>query len=362
MMTPGHHPMNDRPTRSRVWPAYKAVRRISAPSIVRVGVAIGLTLLVHTALVCAEEKDAWRQQHDEGFGALRRGRAADAEVAFRRALTLLAPNDWRRVQELQLIGETVYAQRRTAEAEALYREAVALAERLAPPDGARVLVPLTTLGAFFVAERRYAEAHGTYTRAWDISREAFGASDARTAVPLGTLAEIDLIRGDLAAAESRYRMLLALSRAARVAPDDVLRKLDLAWVLRARGRSSEAQELEESVRQVFRSNGKRWAAALAASLRVYEAMVGPGHPLLAVTLRQLATLSVAEDRPVEAQRTYESILTLLDRNGLGDSLLMAAALESYEDVLTRNHQEGQARIVLARAASIREKHRKQHRQ
>lgn len=321
-----------------------------------VGVASGALLL--SALVArADESAAWRQQHDEGVAAVRRGAPADAEAAFRRALSLLPADDWRRVQELQRIGETVYAQRRTAEAEALYRDAVALAERLAPADGARVLVPLTTLGAFFVAERRYTEAHATYIRAWDISRRAFGAADPRTAVPLGTLAEIELLRGDLAAAEGRYRTLLASARGERDAPDDVLRKLDLAWVLRARERLTEAQELEESVRRVFRSNAKRWAPVLAVSVRVYEAMIGPGHPLLAVSLRQLATLFAAEDRFVDAQRTYEAIFTLLDRGGLGDSLLMAAALETYADTLERNHQDAALRVARARAAAIRQKHR-----
>ena len=274
----------------------------------------------------------------------------------------MPPDDWRRVQALQLVGQAVHVQRRPAEAEALYGAAVALAERLAPQEPRRVLAPLTTLAAFLVAERRYAEAHSAYTRALDITQAAYGAADPRTAVSLQALAEIDLIRGDLAAAEARYQKLLGISGTQqRVADDDVLRQLDLAWVLRARDRVGEARLLEESVRQVFAARAKSWEKALRESVRIYRAMIGPTHPLLAVTLRQMAMLFAAESRLAEARRTYESLFALLDGGGLGDSLLMAAALETYGEALQRGGEDAAFRAALGRAAAIRDQHRQRQR-
>lgn len=111
------------------------------------------------------------------------------------------------------------------------------------------------------------------------------------------------------------------------------------------------------MRRVFIARAKHWGKLLDASLQIYRGMVGPSYPLLAVTLRQLAMLFAADGRLADARRTYETLFALFERGGLGESLLMAAALETYAGVLQQSGEEAAARLGLGRAAAIRNLHR-----
>jgi len=326
-----------------------APTRLRRSSIVLL--VVGLTILTPRPGF-AEERSAWHRHQQDGIAALRRGAPAEAETAFRAALALLPPDDWRLVEGWQLVGQAVYAQGRTAEADETYRRAVAVAERVAGGDDRRILVPLTTLGSFLVAEKRYAEAASVYDRALAITEDAYGQSDSRTSMLLNVRADIELISGDLARAEALYgRALMADGR--RGVPDQLLRQLDQAWVLRARGRAAEAVKLEDEVRRSFRARGRQWEPVLQGAVRLYSGMLGSSHPLVGLSMRHLAMFFDGQGRLAEAKQAHGEALRLLDDGRLGHSLLFAAALDMYADLLQRSGEEAPARLARARAGAIR---------
>lgn len=300
--------------------------------------------------------ETWQRYQSDGVAALRRGAPAEAERAFRTALALIPPDDWRRVKGLQLVGQALHARGAAVDAESFYRQAVALAGRLAAGDDRRLLVPLTTLASFLLAERRYDEATSTYDRTFEITQRGFGESNPRTTMVATVLAEIELMRDNMDAAEAWYRRALSPRIAPPPVPDDIVRALDLAWVQRARGRLDAARALEASVRRDFSAPGRNWEGALRGSVTVSAGMLGPGHPMVAVPVRHLAMFLEAQSRFSEARATFEKALKLLDIERLGDSVLMAAALEIYAELVRRMGDDTTAHLSLGRAAAIRDKH------
>jgi tetratricopeptide (TPR) repeat protein len=140
---------------------------------------------------------------------------------------------------------------RYAEAEAAYKEALAIVRKRQNAD--RALVPiLTDLGALYTETKRYAEALDHLERSLSVCRRLFGGDHPETIRVLLNLSTLYAKTGQLAEAERCAKQALASARR-RLGPEHRVTGLVLSQygvVLRRLGRKGEAKELAKQARAI----------------------------------------------------------------------------------------------------------------
>src|SRR5919202_1796307 len=178
----------------------------------------------------------------------------------------------------------LYRAGRPAEAEPLWRAAVAQAEREFGPDSPRLAAGLDYLANLYRDLGRYAEAEPLYARELAIDERAFGPEHAHVGAALGNLALLYRLERRYAEAEPLFRRALAI-QARALGPDhpEVATTLsNLAGLYRHQGRDADAEAL--------------YARALA----IDEKALGPDHPTVARIRGNLAALHGAPGQAAEA--------------------------------------------------------------
>jgi len=133
-----------------------------------------------------------------------------------------------------------------ADAETLYRRALAIREREEGPNHPDVAATLNNLAALEAVQGRYDAAQPLLERALAIRQSALGPEHALTAQSLNNLALLYAAEGNTAAAEPLYQHAMAiLEKANGGQPDDLRRVLDnYAALLYETGRDNEGAALE----------------------------------------------------------------------------------------------------------------------
>jgi tetratricopeptide (TPR) repeat protein len=214
----------------------------------------------------------------------RQGRPEDRERADAMAAELIEalrsqePGDPIVESELLLLrGGTADAQDRPADAEAFYREALALREK---HFGEHALVALAENElAWFLAQRgRLDEADPRARRAVLILQQSMPGS-LELASALDTLGEIVRLRGLHEESEKLHQQAVAIARRQRPRSDPLLPTLldHLAQALRARGRADEAAKAESEARELRAALGSAGEPAPGAT-EAPEAAAPPGTP------------------------------------------------------------------------------------
>jgi len=129
-----------------------------------------------------------------------------------------AAEDWRMARSLSHLAAFFRNERKYPRAEALYREALKIQERLFGPKHAAIASNLNNLARLYQEQGRYAEAESFYTRSLAIVEELFGPTHPKTARRIGNLIEVYCALGKYPAAEDLYRRLGAI---AQNSPDEV---------------------------------------------------------------------------------------------------------------------------------------------
>ena len=206
----------------------------------------------------------------------------------------MAPDERRLVSNqtdnLNRRGELYRSQGRYTEAEALFKQALAIAEKtggLTHPD---VSIALIGLAQLYSAQGRYGEAQALYERALASREQVLGRYHPSASVILIALADLYRTQNRYAEAEALYRRALTIHELA-VGPDQPSSDgalNGLALLLCAQGRLGEAEPLFKRFR------------ASQASLEV------------AICLNHLADLHYAHGRYADAKPLYTRALAVLD--------------------------------------------------
>jgi tetratricopeptide (TPR) repeat protein len=273
---------------------------------------------------------------------------ADAELSFRRALAI---QERRGGEQDDEVADTLNAfgvhqiQRRDYEAaESLLRKALTIKEAgrgLEHPDLAPTLHNLA-----YVCRRqaRYDEADDLYRRAAEILERAHGPMSADLAFALEGHAASNEESGRYDVAEALYRRAL-LIREGKPARDKALATLlnNLALLLWKAGKPEEGERL--SLR----------------SIEIFEELLGPGHPLVADCLFDLASHHEAQGQYQEAERCYRRAVAIQEARLPGlqlsserqvvipsEYLTLAQSLLALVRVCERVSKHGEAERIRAR--------------
>lgn len=219
---------------------------------------------------------------DLGFLMPYFGRLDEALAYDRDALALqrrvLGPDDPRTAGSLLRVAASLRRKGDRAGAEAHLREALALQRRTLGPEHPITATTMTHLGDLIRdAEPSSPQAEGLYREAIAIINRVRGERHLDLVHPMGSLVDLLLARGSYAEAESLQREIFAL-RLSRFGPDHPTAAADLgalANVLAQEQRYEEALDLMED------------------ALAKWRAAVGDAHPAVAGSMAATARIHVA---------------------------------------------------------------------
>jgi tetratricopeptide (TPR) repeat protein len=245
--------------------------------------------------------EAARLLNQAGCYLYKRARFAEAEPLYRRALAIDEkgygrdhPNVAIRLNNLALLLKDT---NRLVEAEPLYRRALAIDEKAYSPDHPDVAIDLNNLARLLQATNRLEEAEPLMRRALAIDEKALGPEHPDVAIDLNNLAQLLQDTNRLEEAELLMCRALAIDERA-YGPDhpDVARDLNnLAQLLQATNRLKEAEPL------------------MRHALAIDEKAYGPDHPDVAIDLNNLARLLKATNRLEEAEPLMRRAVSIAEK-------------------------------------------------
>jgi CHAT domain-containing protein/Tfp pilus assembly protein PilF len=215
------------------------------------------------------------------------GRDAEAEPLYKRALAVMEKavglDSVDIAIELNNLAALYQRQQRYAEAEPLFKRALALSERSLPANHPDIGRALNNLATDYEKQDRHAESEALTRRALALYQKIPGAESA-VATLLNNLGQILKAEGRYAEAEPPIKQSLAIREKALGRDHiDVARSLNnLADLYQRQNRFAEAEP-------IYRR-----------ALDIREHTVGPDHPDTVVSLNNLASLYQAEGRTADA--------------------------------------------------------------
>jgi tetratricopeptide (TPR) repeat protein len=269
------------------------------------------------------------------------GKSADAETLNREALAMrrhLFPGDHpdlaRSLNDLALVLKD---QGKYAEAEPLFREALAMTRRLFPGDHPEPAAILNNLASVLQAQGKYADAEILFREALAMHQRLFPGDHPHLAHSLNNLALVLEARGKYADAETFFRQALAMRRRLFPGghPDLAISLNSLGFLLWAEGKYADAEAL-------FRE-------ALAMHQRLF-----PGdHPELATTLNNLASVLQTQGKYTEAEAVFRDALAMSRRLSKGDHPGVALTLNNLATVLEAQAKYADAEALFREGLAMR---------
>src|SRR6266700_7365695 len=225
-----------------------------------------------------------------------------------------------------------------------YSEAIALAQAMLAnqekrPPSRDLAGALNNLAQLYGDVGRDADAEPMYKRAIAIMEKAVGLDSAAIAPELSNLAALYERQGRYAEAEPLFKRALALSEKS-LGPNhpDVGRFLNnLATLYERQDRHADSEPL------------------FKRALAIYEKAVGPDHPAVATLLNNLGQVTKSEGREADAEPLIKRSLAIRDKVLGRDHPDVARSLNNLADLYQRQGRYADAEPLFKRALSIRER-------
>ena len=237
------------------------------------------------------------------------------------------------------LGLLLYAKADYAEAEPLFRGALAIGEKSFGPDHPNVARDLNNLALLLLATNRLAAAEPMMGRALPIFEANLGPDHPNVGSQINNLAALLYGTNRLAEAEPLMRRALAICEKSYGPdhPDVAIHLNNLASLLQDTNRLAEAERL------------------MRRALTIFERSFSPDHPNVATQINNLAALLRATNRLAEAEPLYRLALAI-DENSYGpDHPNVARDLNNLALLLQDTNRLVDAEPLIRRALAIDEK-------
>ena len=205
--------------------------------------------------------------------------------------------------------------------------------QLSSTEAARLL---NQAGYYLWHRARYAEAEPLYRRALAISEKSLGADHPTVAIRLNNLAELLRVTNRLAEAEPLMRRALAINEKA-LGPDHPTVAINLnvlSLMLQDTNRLGEAEPL------------------MRRALAIGEKTLGPDHPSVATRLNNLARLLQDTNRLAEAEPLMRRAIEIFEKAYGADHPNVATSLNNLATLLYDTNRLGEAEPLMRRALAI----------
>jgi tetratricopeptide (TPR) repeat protein len=243
-------------------------------------------------------------------------------------------------QLMNQLGQLLYNKALHAEAEPLWRRALAIDEKSHGPDHPNVAIRLNNLAQLLQATSRHAEAEPLMRRVLAIDEKRFGPDDREIATDLNNLALLLQDTNRLAEAEPLMRRALAIDEK-NYGPDDPnlsIRLNNVAGLLQDTNRLAEAEPL------------------MRRALAIDEKSFGVDHPRVATRLDNLAGLLHHTNRLAEAEPLIRRALAIDESSYGPDHPSVGIHLNNLAQLLQATNRFTEAEPLTWRAHEISEKY------
>jgi tetratricopeptide (TPR) repeat protein len=240
---------------------------------------------------------------------------------------------------LSTLADVSRAEGRFAEAERLYKRALAIDEEALEKDHLNVARDVNNLAKLYQAQGQYAEAEPLYRRGLAMREKDLGPVHPEVAQSLNNLAEVYYAQGKYTEAEPLHKRALAIREKVLgpVHPEVAQSLNNLAAVYRDQGRYGAAEPF------------------CKRALEIWQKVLGPVHPEVASSLSTLADLSRGKGRFAEAERLYKRALAI-DEEALGkDHLNVARDVNNLALFYDSRGNDAEAEPLYHRALAIAKK-------
>lgn len=186
---------------------------------------------------------------------------------------------------------------RYTEAESLFRQNLAINERVLGAKHPDTAGSLNNLAALYRSLGKYAEAEPLFQRSLTIREQVLGSGHPDTAHTLNNLAYLYYMQGKYTEAEPLYQRSLAIrEQVLGLNHPDTARGLNnLAACYQAMGKHIEAEPLAQQ------------------ALAIREQVLGSDHPDIAQSLNTLAAIYMSEEKYAEAELLLQRALEICER-------------------------------------------------
>ena len=165
----------------------------------------------------------WKALKDESMALFQKGDIAGATLAAAKALeagkSALGPDDQQLASMQNNLAAFYRMQKRYAEAEPLYLQAIAIREKALGRDHPAVALALNNLAILHDAQDHFAEAEPLYKRVLEIREKALGPEHLETAATANSLGELYLAQRRFDQAEPHLKRAYVVREKA-LKPDD----------------------------------------------------------------------------------------------------------------------------------------------
>ena len=225
-----------------------------------------------------------------------------------------------------------------ADAEGLYKRALAIYEKAHGADHPTVAQTLNNLANVYGEQGKYADAEGLYKRALAIREKTLGKDHPDVAETLNNLANVYEEQGN-ADAEGLHKRALAIREKAlgKDHPDVAQTLNNLALVYREQGKYADAEGLYKR------------------ALAIREKALGKDHPAVARTLDNLAVVYNDQGKYADAEGFYKRALAITEKALGADHPTVAQTLHNLANVYREQGKYADAEGLYKRALAIREK-------
>ena len=224
---------------------------------------------------------------------------------------ILQPVPKEMAQALQLEQQAAAraAEGRLAEAEALYKESLGIAERVMPANDPVLAGSLNNVGQFYRAQKRFAEAAQLFKRALPIYMTAYGENHTLTATVINNLGNTYLADRKFDLAEPLLARGVA-STTKLLGPEHASVAISLDWLAQARFYQGRYADAETDLRH---------------AIAVAEKSTGPQSQLVVVLLDHMISVVRAQGREQEAAALKERAQRMLAETAKRTSPAAASA-------------------------------------
>lgn len=224
-------------------------------------------------------------------------------------------------------------------ADASWRRALAIRERLLDGDDPALARSLSNLGTICQARGRYREAEGYMLRGLAVLHRAASPQELQIARCLANLGNLYVYQNRFAEADSLLARALATSEAILGPdhPDNAAALNSLAGVYHKQGRFTEADRLYQR------------------ALSVWEAALGPRHPYVAYALQNLGLVAKEQGRFSQAEDRLRQALEILEGVYGPDHAAVGPLLHNLANLYLDQGDASRARPLVRRAREIFER-------
>ena len=282
----------------------------------------------------------WRQQIETLFQQRRYAEAIPLqlqELAW--VERVLGPEHPSTASSLNNLGEIYRFQGRYREAEPLYKRSLGTITKVLGPDHPDTASSLNNLAGLYVSQGAYTKAESLYLRALASWEVAVGLKHQNTAISLNNLAEIYRIQSRYVEAESLYKRSLAIIETVlgKEHPAMATSLNNLALLYDSQSRYVEAETLSKR------------------SLAIREKVLGLEHPDTANSLNNLAEIYRLQGRYVDAEPLFKRSLAINEKVFGREQPATATSLNNLGLLYLLQGRYGEAETLSKRSLAIQEK-------